>query len=68
MIKWNHWKHILIQIYQKYKHCASLVNTVDSILAKKEMRLLSKLCPPPFSTGYCPKLDALAELKQEGIQ
>ena len=47
MIKWNHWKHILIQIYQKYKHCASLVNTVDSILAKKEMRLLSKLCPPP---------------------
>ena len=48
-------------------YCTALVKTVESILEKKGLRLLSK-CRTPLAHGYRPELDATAELKSDGVQ
>jgi len=49
------------------EYCGALVKTVEGVLEKKGLRLLSK-CRTPTSHGYRPELDATAELKQDGVQ
>ena len=48
-------------------YCAALVDTVEGVLAKKGLRLLSK-CRTPIKHGYQPELDVTAELKRDGVQ
>ena len=48
-------------------YCGALVKTVEGVLEKRDLRLLSK-CRTPLSHGYRPELDATAELKQDGVQ
>ena len=48
-------------------YCTALVKTVESILEKKGLRLLSK-CRTPLAHGYRPELAATAELKSDGVQ
>ena len=48
-------------------YCAALFDTLEGVLAKKVLCLLSKCCTP-FKHGYQPKLDATAELKHDGVQ
>ena len=49
------------------EYCGALVKTVEGVLEKKGLRLLSK-CQTPTSHGYRPELDATSELKEDGVQ
>ena len=44
-------------------YCVALVKTVEGVLEKKGLRLLSRCCTPLIH-GYCPELDTTAELNQ----
>ena len=49
------------------KYCAALVNNVEETLSKKCLRLSSK-CVTPITHRYCPEMDAMGELKSDGVQ
>ena len=49
------------------EYCGALVSTMEDVLNKKGLRLLSKVYTP-LSYNYRPELDATAELKQDGVQ